>query len=90
MRGAQIAEIEGLYRREFGRFLRVAAAVAGDEERALDAVQEGFARAIRHRRGFRGEGPLAAWVWKVSRFAGAFLGRESPEPTQSWLRPRPR
>jgi RNA polymerase sigma-70 factor, ECF subfamily len=65
MRGAQLAEIEGLYRQEFGRFLRVATAVAGDEERALDAVQEGFARAIRHRRGFRGEGPLAAWVWKA-------------------------
>ena len=72
MPGAKLEEIEDLYRREFSRFLRVATAVAGDEERGLDAVQEGFARAIRHRRGFRGEGPLAAWVWKVSLFAGAF------------------
>jgi RNA polymerase sigma-70 factor, ECF subfamily len=65
MPGAKLEEIEDLYRREFSRFLRVATAVAGDEERGLDAVQEGFARAIRHRRGFRGEGPLAAWVWKA-------------------------
>jgi DNA-directed RNA polymerase specialized sigma24 family protein len=65
MPGAKLEEIEDLYRREFGRFLRVATAVAGDEERGLDAVQEGFARAIRHRKGFRGEGPLAAWVWKA-------------------------
>jgi RNA polymerase sigma-70 factor (ECF subfamily) len=65
MPGARLQEIEDLYRREFRRFLRVATAVAGDEERGLDAVQEGFARAIRHRRNFRGEGPLAAWVWKA-------------------------
>ena len=79
VRGAPLAEIEALYRREFTRFLRVATAVTGDEEHALDAVQEAFASAIRHRRSFRGEGPLAAWVWKAVVNA-ARKGRGTPRP----------
>ena len=54
---------ESLYRARFGGFLRVATAIAGDVERGRDAVHEGFARAIRHRLEYRGEGSLEAWVW---------------------------
>jgi RNA polymerase sigma-70 factor, ECF subfamily len=55
--------LEELYRVRYHRFLRVAEAVAGDVERGRDAVQEGFARAIRHRYDFRGDGSLESWVW---------------------------
>jgi RNA polymerase sigma-70 factor (ECF subfamily) len=65
MGAVQIDELESLYRREYGRFVRVAAAILRDETRAVDAVQEAFANAIRRRRQFRGEGPLEAWVWRM-------------------------
>jgi RNA polymerase sigma-70 factor (ECF subfamily) len=66
MMGAmQLDELESLYRREYGRFVRVAAAILRDEVRATDAVQEAFASAIRRRWQFRGEGPLEAWVWRM-------------------------
>jgi RNA polymerase sigma-70 factor (ECF subfamily) len=68
--------LEELYRARYHRFLRVAEAVAGDVERGRDAVQEGFARAIRHRNDFRGDGSLESWVWTcVLNAARAPLGR---------------
>jgi RNA polymerase sigma-70 factor, ECF subfamily len=62
---SQLADLEALYRRRFCVFLRVATGIVRDEERALDAVQDGFAAAIRERRRFRGDGPLEAWVWRM-------------------------
>ena len=64
-RGATPEELEALYRRLFDVFVRVAASVTGDSERARDAVQEAFATAVRKRGSFRGEGPLEAWVWRI-------------------------
>jgi RNA polymerase sigma-70 factor (ECF subfamily) len=61
----QLAELESLYRREYGRFVRVASAILRDESRAVDAVQDAFASAIRRHRQFRGDGPLDAWVWRM-------------------------
>lgn len=60
-----IDQIETLYRRRFPSFLRAAHAIVGDRERAFEAVQDGFAGAIAGRCGFRGDGPLEAWVWRV-------------------------
>jgi RNA polymerase sigma factor (sigma-70 family) len=60
-----IAAIEEVYRRRYARFLRVATALAGDRERGRDAVQEAFARAIRSRFSFRGEGSLEGWLWRT-------------------------
>jgi RNA polymerase sigma-70 factor (ECF subfamily) len=60
-----LAAIESLYVERFPHFLRVARAVVGDRERALEAVQDGFGDAIRSRRSFRGNGPLEAWVWRA-------------------------
>jgi RNA polymerase sigma-70 factor, ECF subfamily len=65
MRGASVADLELLYRQRFGRFVRVANAVLHDEDRAVDAVQDAFATAVRRRRRFRGDGPLEAWVWRI-------------------------
>jgi len=64
-RDQRLREIERLYRERFPRFVQVAQAVVGDRERAVEAVQDGFADAIRSRDGFRGEGPLEAWVWRA-------------------------
>jgi DNA-directed RNA polymerase specialized sigma24 family protein len=60
-----LAEIEQLYRRRYRAFVRVADGMLGDRERAHDAVQEAFARAIRARRDYRGEGSLEAWIWRT-------------------------
>ena len=64
-RGASVAELERVYRADFLRFVRVATAVAGDEESGADAVHDAFVRAVRKRRSFRGEGPLEAWLWRM-------------------------
>jgi RNA polymerase sigma-70 factor, ECF subfamily len=64
-RGANLEELEALYRSRFDVFARVAASVTGDAERARDAVQEAFATAVRKRGSFRRDGPLEAWVWRI-------------------------
>jgi RNA polymerase sigma factor (sigma-70 family) len=61
--GATIEELEQLYRERQPQFLRVAAAITGDRERARDAVQEAFGRAIRRRMTYARRGPLESWVW---------------------------
>src|SRR5437870_1825029 len=77
-----IAALEELYRRSYRRFLRLAIAVAGSREAADDAVQEGFARALRRRHDFRGEGSLEGWVWRTVLNAalahGRTIRRETP------------
>src|SRR5947207_1828637 len=60
-----LAELELLYTERFREFVRVAQAILGDRERALEAVQDAFAGAIRGRGAFRGEAPLDAWVWRA-------------------------
>src|SRR5438105_4670500 len=59
------ADLERLYRTGYRRFLRVAIAIVGDEGAAHDAVQDGFAQALKSRASFRGEGPIEAWVWRI-------------------------
>jgi len=57
--------LEQVYRERLVAFVRVASAIVGDRDRALDVVQEGFARALAHADEFRGEGSLEGWVWRV-------------------------
>jgi RNA polymerase sigma factor (sigma-70 family) len=59
---APLEAFEAVYRSRAADFFRFALARTSDPERARDAVQEGFARAIRRRTGFRGEGSIEAWV----------------------------
>ena len=63
--GATLSEIEAVYRERFAEFRRVAAAIVGDRDAALDVVQDAFGTAIRRRKSFRGQGPLEAWIWRV-------------------------
>ena len=53
-----------MYHARYGPFRRAVAAVVGSEDRAHDAVQEAFARALAKRRQFRG-GSLEAWIWQI-------------------------
>jgi RNA polymerase sigma-70 factor, ECF subfamily len=88
MAGAELSELEALYRQRFRHFVRVATAVLREEDRAVEAVQEAFAAAVRARRNFRREGPLEAWVWrmvvnearKTQRFTDEPLAESAAEP----------
>lgn len=71
-------ELEKLYRRRYESFVRVALAVVGDEAEARDAVQEGFARALKGLDGFRGEGSLEGWVWRTVLNAARMLAQGRP------------
>jgi RNA polymerase sigma factor (sigma-70 family) len=63
---ARLEEIEELYRLRYRSFLRFALALLGGErELASDAVQETFARAVRARSKFRGDGSLEAWLYRT-------------------------
>lgn len=57
-------QIEALYRSRFTTFLRVARGVTGERESALEALQEGFADALRRSEQWDGRGSLEAWVWR--------------------------
>jgi RNA polymerase sigma factor (sigma-70 family) len=61
---ATVADLERIYRERFGAFVRVAHGITRDRESAVDAVQETFASALQHRRSYRGEGSLEAWLWR--------------------------
>ena len=60
-----VEDLEALYRERLSEYTRVAAAIAGDGEAGRDAVQDAFAKAVRKRNGFRGEGQLEAWVLRI-------------------------
>jgi RNA polymerase sigma factor (sigma-70 family) len=72
------AELEALYRSRYERFLRVALAVVREEAAAHDAVQEGFARALKGLEGFDGEAPLEGWVWRIVLNAALAARRVQP------------
>ena len=75
------AAIEDLYRQRYRRFRNGVAPVAGSYEAAHDAVQEGFARALRSSRQYSGRGSLEGWVWRiVLRTALEQRGREKTAP----------
>jgi RNA polymerase sigma-70 factor, ECF subfamily len=78
--GASLDDLEDLYRRRFDVLARVAASVTRDPDRALDAVQEGFAAAVRKRGSFRGDGPLEAWVWRIVLNVARSDARRSAPP----------
>jgi RNA polymerase sigma-70 factor (ECF subfamily) len=61
-RPLSLAQIEQVYRKRSNGFLRLALAATGDIERARDALQEGFAKAIRSRDTYHGSGSIEAWV----------------------------
>jgi RNA polymerase sigma-70 factor (ECF subfamily) len=63
--GETAAAIERLYRERYIRFRNGVAPVSGSYEAAHDAVQEGFARALRASGQYSGRGSLEGWVWRI-------------------------
>ncbi len=63
--GERRTDLEALYVERYAEFVRVARAITGSDARAVDVVQETFARALASIDAFRGEGALAAWVWRI-------------------------
>lgn len=64
--GAELHEIETLYRDAYLRYRNALATVTGSYDSARDAVQHAFTQAIAERSRFRGDSTLAAWVWKIA------------------------
>jgi RNA polymerase sigma-70 factor (ECF subfamily) len=79
---ARLKEIEAVYRSRFPYFVQVATAIVGERELALEAVQDAFAGAVRGRRGFRGDGPLEAWIWRAVVNAAYNVRRHSGATTE--------
>ena len=63
---ASAQSIEELYRSRYASFRGGMAAITGSYETARDVVQEAFAQALRDREQYRGEGSLAAWIWRIA------------------------
>jgi len=77
--GAATVEALGkLYQRRYRTFVRVAEAIVGDPDLAHDAVQEAFARAIRSRLDYRGDGSFEGWVWRIVVNAARNARRDRP------------
>jgi|SRR5579871_6146217 len=74
--GPLTSELEALYERRYAHFLLVTTAILGEEASGHDAVQDGFARALRKQGTFRGDGPLEAWVWRLVVNAALGLRRQ--------------
>src|SRR3954447_5207210 len=80
--GVSLEALEALYRTRAAAFFRFAVAKTGDPERARDAVQDGFAQAIRRRGTFRGTGSLEAWVARCVINAAHDLNRAISRTTE--------
>jgi RNA polymerase sigma-70 factor (ECF subfamily) len=59
-------EIERVYRERYIGFRNALATVTGSHDSARDAVQEGFARALKKRSSFRREAPIEAWIFRIA------------------------
>lgn len=83
-RSGEVATAEtlsALYHRGYPRFVRVAEAITGTVEDAQDAVQEGFASALRQLDRFEGRGTLEGWVWRCVINAARMSRRRSTRTT---------
>src|SRR5919199_1364927 len=68
--------LEEVFRRYRGPAYRVAYRLLGNEADALDAVQEGFVKALTHLDSFRGHSSFKTWLLRVVSNAALDLGRQ--------------
>lgn len=68
--------LEELFRRYRLAAYRVAYRLLGNEADALDAVQEGFVKALTHLSGFQGRSSFKTWLLRVVSNAALDLGRQ--------------
>src|SRR5215470_8260259 len=74
-RGDRVA-LEELFQRYRGLAYRVAHRLLGNEADALDAVQEGFIKALIHLDGFQHRSTFKTWLLRVVSNASLDLGRQ--------------
>lgn len=70
------AALDELFRRYRGVAYRVAYRLLGREADALDAVQDGFVKALTHLDRFRGHSSFKTWLLRIVSNAALDLGRE--------------
>jgi RNA polymerase sigma-70 factor (ECF subfamily) len=70
------AALDELFRRYRQPAYRVAFRLLGNEADALDAVQEGFVKALTHLQGFEGRSSFKTWLLRVVSNAALDLGRQ--------------
>lgn len=70
------AALEELFQRYCGLAYRVAHRLLGNEADALDAVQEGFIKALQHLQGFQHRSTFKTWLLRVVSNAALDLGRQ--------------
>src|SRR3984893_14911978 len=70
------AALEELFRRYRQPAYRVAYRLLGNEADALDAVQDGFIKALTHLHGFQGRSSFKTWLLRVVSNAALDLGRQ--------------
>jgi RNA polymerase sigma-70 factor (ECF subfamily) len=70
------AALDDLFRRYRQPAYRVAFRLLGNEADALDAVQEGFIKALTHLQGFQGRSSFKTWLLRVVSNAALDLGRQ--------------
>ncbi|HKB42277.1 MAG TPA: RNA polymerase sigma factor [Gemmataceae bacterium] len=68
--------LEELFRRSRSAAYRVAYRLLGNEADALDAVQEGFVKALTHLTGFQRRSSFKTWLLRVVSNAALDLGRQ--------------
>jgi RNA polymerase sigma-70 factor, ECF subfamily len=68
--------LDELFRRYRLAAYRVAYRLLGNEADALDAVQEGFVKALTHLHGFQGRSSFKTWLLRVVSNASLDLGRQ--------------
>ena len=71
----QPAALDELFRRYRQPAFRVAFRLLGNEADALDAVQEGYVKALTHLGGFQGRSSFKTWLLRVVSNAALDLGR---------------
>jgi RNA polymerase sigma factor (sigma-70 family) len=80
---SDLAAIEAAYADGYRGYLRLAAAVSGHNDRACDLVQEAFARAVRARGSFHGEGSLEGWIARIVVNVARDDARRPPAPAMA-------
>jgi RNA polymerase sigma factor (sigma-70 family) len=78
---ADLAAIESAYTTGYCRYVRLAAAISGRRDAAPDLVQEAFARAVRSRRSFRGDGTVEGWIARIVVNVARDEARRPPPPS---------
>lgn len=72
----QAGALDELFRRYRQPAYRVAFRLLGNEADALDAVQEGFVKALTHLAGFQGRSSFKTWLLRVVSNAALDVGRQ--------------